>query len=185
MGGACWLVWVVPDGPPGPGRHSASQAGNAVACPAAFTVSLVSTQSSRLAVCSSMLAGPPVGLPLIESRESSLTVRVTVTGVRRWGRTHSGTATWTKAKIARVTAIAGRERCRMIRTVVPRTTAKTAYPTGTRPRIAKDTGVSRLGRLPRVWLTVPSIGSDHQVTAQVSSPTAAAAPRVVRPSLVA
>ena len=59
----------------------------------------------------------------------------------------------------------------------PSTTANTAYPTGTMPRIANDTGVSRDGRLPWVLLSAPSSGCDHQVTARVSSPTAAAATR--------
>ena len=43
--------------------------------------------------------------------------------------------------------------------VTPRTSANTAYETGTMPRIANATGVSRDGRLPRVSLWMPSSGS--------------------------
>ena len=44
----------------------------------------------------------------------------------RWGRTHSGMATWTAAKTARVTAMAGMVRRMSSPAVTPRAKAKAA-----------------------------------------------------------
>ena len=52
-------------------------------------------------------------------------------------------------------------------------------------RMAKATGVRRDGRLPRVELSAPSIGLDHQVTASVRIPMSAAVVSATKPSLVA
>ena len=80
---------------------------------------------------------------------------------------------------------AGSDRRSTAPRVAPSTTANTAYPTGTTPRIANVTGVMCDGRLPWVLLSAPSSGCDHQVTAKVSTPTAVAPARAVTPSLVA
>ena len=84
-----------------------------------------------------------------------------------------------------MSAIAGSDRRSTVPMVTPSATANTAYATGTMPRMANATGVSRAGRLPRVSLSAPSSGADHQVTASVSTPMATAAPSSARPSLVA
>ena len=113
--------------------------------------------------------GPVSPIEIPSSRSRSNATVCSAVGAR-CGRIQVGTAICTKMTKARVTAIAGSVRRNTAPRVAPSTTANTAYPTGTMPRIANDTGVRRDGRLPWVLLSAPSSGCDHQVTAKVSTP---------------
>ena len=150
-------------------------------------VSLDSTQLPGPPAFTVIRSGEPGPVSPIEIPSSRSLSKVTVCSAvgARCARIQVGTAICTKMTTARVTAIAGSVRRSTAPRVAPSTTANTAYPTGTMPRIANVTGVRCDGRLPRVLLSAPSSGCDHQVTAKVSRPTAAAAARVVTPSLVA
>ncbi|MEO3829466.1 hypothetical protein [Actinomadura sp. B10D3] len=63
----------------------------------------------------------------------ALIATVAVSGGMRWGRIHSGIATWTPAKTASVIAMAGRVRRVRTPAVTPSAKAKAAYAIGTTP----------------------------------------------------
>jgi hypothetical protein len=102
-------------------------------CPAALTAPLEVIQApgwpaTRVAVTA--IVDPPVGKTVACAASIVAIVRL---GGMRCGRIHSGVATWTAAKMARVTAMAGIAR-RMRRPVVtPSAKPNAAYPRGVMP----------------------------------------------------
>src|SRR6266542_7095214 len=99
---------ALPSPADGGGRQSPNHDGRAViSWPDASTVLLDRTQSPRLPVVTASRIGPPGPDISIEVRLSAIVTGCRAGG-RRCGRTHSGTATWTRVKTARVTAMAGR-----------------------------------------------------------------------------
>src|ERR1019366_7408416 len=66
----------------------------------------------------------------VEGRLRSLGRGVIWLGGMRCGRTHSGMANWTAAKMARVTAMAGTARRTRTPAVTPSTKPNAAYPSG-------------------------------------------------------
>ena len=140
---------VVP-GAGGGGRQAPNHEGRSVARPLASTVWLDSTQLPGPPVFTVIRSGEPGPVSPIEIPSSRSRSNVTVCSAvgARCARTQVGTAICTKMTTARVMAIAGSVRRSTAPRVAPSTTANTAYPTGTMPRIANDTGVRRDGRLP-------------------------------------
>src|SRR5580658_6952444 len=92
-------------------------------CPAAFMAPLERIQASGWPGTVVAVSVPTLMDAAWKNDGPLTTVR---SAGRRWGRTHSGTATWTAAKMARVMAMAGTARRMRAPVAVARVKAKAA-----------------------------------------------------------
>src|SRR5215831_2355607 len=133
-----------PPGPRPPGIADSQAAGMVLTgCPAALTAPLEVIQApgwpGTVAPVTAIVE-PLAGYTF--ACAAAIVAIVRLDG-RRCGRIHSGVTSWTAAKMARVTAMAGSAR-RMRRPVVtPSAKPNAAYPSGVMPCVGKTNGPNR------------------------------------------